>query len=320
MRALYFSHDEPIGSDDRNQIPKKTKEINPFALSGSLLFGLSSVSADTLALAQPEVSGTIDLESDADGNAKKNGVYLRIGAGMNLAMDADVKDISSSFFDGFGFGTDQYTNISIAFDTGFVFDIGVGIPLSGAWSIEIMTGVATNSVESISGNYRDVDSFGSTVPGSLSGGDGDLYQVPIVANIRYEFDLNDETLGLGVYAGAGFQYSDWDLNGGEIIVPGFDPVAIGSGSGDAWAFRYQIGFDLSWEIAANTTLGLNVRYSETSESDFGDDFKVDSSKTSPSAGRCRTRSEPMASGTFNLMLADVTPGRIVQPDLWAPRT
>ena len=39
--------------------------ISSLALSTSLFVGLSSVSADTLALAQQEVSGTIDLESTA---------------------------------------------------------------------------------------------------------------------------------------------------------------------------------------------------------------------------------------------------------------
>jgi opacity protein-like surface antigen len=244
--------------------------ISSLALSTSLFVGLSSVSADTLALAQQEVSGTIDLESDADGNAKDNGVYLRIGAGVNLAMDGHIKDFSETQ----GGVFESYTNQVISFDAGFEFNVALGIPLTGQWSIELMTGVAMNGVDSYSENV-----FVSDARRSFSGfttyDDGDLYQVPIVANLRHEFDLN-EALGLGVYAGVGVQYSNLSVSGGELVVPGISPLAPEDGSGNAWAFRYQIGVDLSWDIAANTTLGMNLRYSGTSESAFNNDFKVES--------------------------------------------
>ena len=63
-----------------------TLNISSLALSTSLFVGLSSVSADTLALAQQEVSGTIDLESNPDGDARKNGLYLRINATFSLTF------------------------------------------------------------------------------------------------------------------------------------------------------------------------------------------------------------------------------------------
>ena len=34
------------------------------------------------------------------------------------------------------------------------------------------------------------------------------------------------------------------------------------------AFRYQAGLDLNWSISSNTTIGLNVRYSGTTDTDF----------------------------------------------------
>lgn len=106
---------------------------------------------------------------------------------MNIAMDADVKDISFAFSP---FDTASITNTSISFDAGFVFDIGIGIPLDDSWSIEIMTGVATNSIEKISGVETYSDVFGPYFQQSFSGGGGDLYQIPIVVNARYEFKLN----------------------------------------------------------------------------------------------------------------------------------
>ena len=234
------------------------------------IFGGASATADTYGLVQDGVSGTVPLEADADGNAKDNGVYLRIGAGVNLAMDGHIKDFSETQ----GGVFESYTNQVISFDAGFEFNVALGIPLTGQWSIELMTGVAMNGVDSYSENV-----FVSDARRSFSGfatyDDGDLYQVPIVANLRHEFDLN-EALGLGVYAGVGVQYSNLSVSGGELVVPGVRPLALEDGSGNAWAFRYQIGVDLAWDIAANTTLGVNLRYSGTSESAFNNDFKVES--------------------------------------------
>ena len=132
-----------------------------------------------------------------------------------------------------------------------------------------MTGVATNSIEKISGVETYSDVFGPYFQQSFSGGGGDLYQIPIVVNARYEFKLN-ESMNLGLFAGGGLQYSDIEVNDGFFT----------SASSDVWSFRYQIGFDLTWDIAARTTLGLNVRYSGTTENDFGSfegvDIKVES--------------------------------------------
>ena len=184
-------------------------------------------------------------------------------------MDSDAKDISRLDAGGF---VENITNQTISFDTGFEFNIALGIPLTEQWSLEVMTGVAMNGVDSFSAN---VDTPALGIFGFGTYDDGDLYQVPLVANIRYDFELN-EKVSLGVYAGGGVQYSDLEGSEGKVIAPGFLPYEVQNVSGNAWAFRYQIGVDLSWDIAANTTLGLNVRYSGTSESDFGDDFKVDS--------------------------------------------
>ena len=248
----------PITSSQR-----KTMHKTPFFLitAGTIFFGTVSATADALALATNKVAGTIALETDTSGNALKNSAYLRIGAGINFAMDADVNDISGRLTPTQNF---SLTDTKIAFETGFVFDIGVGFLVTEALSIEIMTGVTTNRVEKISGTYTQT----GVNPISFSGGDGDLYQVPIVANLRYEFDLSENT-NLGLYAGGGFQYADLKVS----------DTILGSASNDVWSFRYQAGFDLTWDIAPTATLGFNFRYSSTNENDFGTyqgvDIKVD---------------------------------------------
>ena len=244
-----------------------TKEL--FLTCAASTIGIvGSAPADTYGLLQEGVSGTVPLETDADGNAKDNGLYLSIGAGVNFAMDADGKNYSESR----GGIVTNVTNQTFSFDTGFEFNIALGIPLTEQWSLEVMTGVAMNGVDSLTANV-DEPAIGAFGIGTYD--DGDLYQVPLVANIRYDFELNDE-IGLGVYAGGGLQYTHMKVSGGQVIAPGFLPVDLGSTSGNAWAFRYQLGVDLSWDVAANMTLGLNVRYSGTSENDFGDNDKFDS--------------------------------------------
>ena len=211
--------------------------------AGTIFFGAVSATADALALATNKVAGTIALETDTSGNALMNSAYLRIGAGVNLTMEADVSN----------------SDVKIAVETGFVFAIGVGFLVTEALSIEIMTGVATNSVEEISGTIPTAGG-----PTSFSGGDGDLYQVPVVANLRYEFDLSENT-NLGLYAGGGLQYTDIKVS----------DTILGNASGDVWSLRYQAGFDLTWDIDPNVTLGFNFRYSSTTENDFGSYQGVD---------------------------------------------
>jgi len=222
----------------------------------------SSVDADTYGLLQDDISAVVPLETDSDGNAKECGLYLRIGAGVNFVMDSDGEDIFYSFAG----TTGTVENKVLKFETGFEFNIAIGVPLTEQWSIEIMTGVAMNGLGS-----STADAFVTNGITSLTGvstfDDGDLYQVPIVANVRYEFDLN-ETLGLGVYAGAGAQYNNIKLRDGFFVEPGMAPIVLPGNTENTWSFRYQIGVDLFWDIAAGTTLGLNVRYSGTSDNDF----------------------------------------------------
>ena len=244
-----------------------TKEL--FLTCAASTIGIvGSAAADTYGLLQEGVSGTVPLETDADGNAKDNGLYLRIGAGVNFAMESDGKDYSESS----GGIVTNVTNQTISFDTGFEFNIALGIPLAEQWSLEVMTGMAMNGIDSVSAN---VDEPARGFFGIGTRNDGDLYQVPLVANIRYDFELSD-AIGLGVYAGGGLQYTRMEVSGGQVIAPGFLPVDVDGASANAWAFRYQLGIDLSWDVAANMTLGFNVRYSGTSENDFGGDDKFDS--------------------------------------------
>ena len=244
-------------------------------LSGAIsIVGVGgSVCADAYDLLQDDASAVVPLETDSNGDAEECGLYLRIGASVNFLMDVKRED---RFADLGGGDVFSRTNVLMKFDPGIEFNIALGIPLAERWSIELMTGISMNRLEKSTADVSQTRG-GVTVSGVSIFNDGTLYQVPIVANLRYEFDLT-ETLGLGLYAGGGMQYSHYQFSDGVFVFadPSRPPASQPDGSYYSWTLRYQFGIDLSWDVAANMTLGFNVRYSGTSENDFGGDDKFDS--------------------------------------------
>ena len=238
-------------------------------LSGAIsIVGVAgSVGADTYDLLQDDASAVVPLETDSNGNAKECGLYLRIGAGVNFLMDVKRED---RFVDFGGGDVFSRTNVVMKFDPGLEFNIALGIPLAERWSLELMTGISMNRLKKSTADLSQTQG-GVTVAGVSIFNDGTLYQVPIVANLRYEFDLT-ETLGLGLYAGGGMQYSHYEFSDGVFVFadPSRPSVSQPDGSYYTWTLRYQFGIDLSWNVATNTTLGLRVVYSGTGDRDYAD--------------------------------------------------
>lgn len=226
-----------------------------------------SVGADTYDLLQDDASAVVPLETDSNGNAKECGLYLRIGASVNFLMDVKRED---RFFDDPGGGVFARKNVLMKFDPGLEFNIALGIPLAERWSIELMTGISMNKLKDSTADVS-LTRGGVTQSAVSIFNDGTLYQVPIVANLRYEFDLT-ETLGLGLYAGGGMQYTYNEFSDGFYVFadPSRPPFGQQDGSYYSWTLRYQFGIDLSWKVATNTTLGLRVGYSGTGDRDYAD--------------------------------------------------
>ena len=236
-------------------------------LSGAIsMVGVAgSVGADTYDLLQDDASAVVPLETDANGNAKECSLYLRIGASVNFLMDVKREDKCGE--NRFG-DVVCLTNVDMKFDPGLEFNIALGIPLAERWSIELMTGISMNRLKKSTADASSTRGVVTETAVSIFN-DGTLYQVPIVANLRYEFDLT-ETLGLGLYAGGGMQYSYNEFSDGVFVFadPNRPPVSQSDGSYYSWTLRYQFGIDLSWNIATNTTLGLRVGYSGTGDRDY----------------------------------------------------
>ena len=212
----------------------------------------------------------ISVDADPVPETDALGLHLRVDAGVNFARVRTASGVAQSSF----------SNVEINFDPGVDLEFGIGLPLgaSSGWSIEVMTGITINAVESISGQFASAAN--PMLAGTVTGGSGDLYQVPIVANLLYRFDLSD-TMALGLLAGFGGQYSDLEVADVRVLDPRFPGgVDVGGSSSNGWAFRYQFGLDLSWSLSSRASLGLNVRYAGTTDlnggSGSGSDFDAKS--------------------------------------------
>ena len=199
----------------------------------------------------------------ADEDDDENGIALRLGVGFNSLANVNVRDYSDFSI--------ISTGVGASFNTGLDLNIGLDIPVADNLSIEVMTGLAYNSISSIYGTVF-VSGAGTAF---LTGGTGDLYQMPIVANFRYDINLNDN-MSLGLHAGLGTQYNSLTIN--TVTVTGAGGTAVGflAQTYTAWSFRYQFGADLAWDLTNATSLGIYCRFSGSTEAAFAYDFTAES--------------------------------------------
>ena len=204
-------------------------------------------------------AATIPMLQDGDSDDEDgSGVYLRLNGGINLMSNASISDIP--FQAGMSYGL---RDAEISFNAGTDFGVGIGIPLNTNLSLEIMTGLNYNSIDSMSGTFYDGGGSSDFVSGS-----GHTWQVPAMCNLLWRFDVTD-TFNIGIHGGVGFQYSYlWvhSVYGGAVGPWNYDF------SGGNTSFRYQGGLDLTWDLGP-CTLGGYVRYSASNEVDLEVDFQ-----------------------------------------------
>ena len=95
--------------------------------------------------------------------------FIGADAGVSLQQDVDLKEFLGTPLSG----------AKIEFDPGLRFDVLGGYRFTDQLSVILEAGYIFNSVKSIAGT-----------PLSGSGGDINLHQVPILANVSYTFALN----------------------------------------------------------------------------------------------------------------------------------
>ena len=198
--------------------------IDPSFNSASVLIGLGpqdEKASDTDTADAPVAEATV---SDP--------MYLRFGVGANFMADSDIKD----------------TPLSVSWNTGLDLNLAFGIALMQDLSIEFEIGMQYNSAKEV-----NFPGFG------VGNVDADLYQVPLMGNLQYDFHLG-ESLTLGVMGGVGAQYSSLSGDGSTETT---------------WTFRYQVGVDLLYKLSATSSVGAYFRYAGTPSVGF-DDFSFDS--------------------------------------------
>ena len=198
----------------------------------------TAASADALALMNQDDADDTPALPEA---SVASSWYFAAAVGGNIALDAEGKESGSTF----------------KFKTGIGLNLGVGYAFAKNLAVEVRTGILWNKLKEVEGGNG----------GTLSGGDGQMYQVPVMASVVYSIPLNEKT-NLGIKAGAGMQWTDFNV---DSIT-----VSAGGGSIDGYAFkhksaafRWEVGLQLATEVATNVRIGGGVIFSGTSEVNIG---------------------------------------------------
>ena len=195
------------------------------------------------------------LNEDADGDDGAN-QYIRLQVGGNFAFDSTIQnDNSGTLF--------NLSNGKVKFDAGVDLQVTWGIAVWEALAIELSTGFAYNGVSSIEGDWTSPLVPGQSTP--AIGGTGHVVSVPLVVGLGYSFGVTD-SFTIGVNAAVGIQFTNADISG--VTGVGLQPLA-GSINGTGSSFRYQVGATADWALSHNFGLGAYVRYSGTTEANFG---------------------------------------------------
>ena len=173
---------------------------------------------------------------------------------------------------------DSTTTQGFALEDGKIrYDVGVGTSVTFGWRIpdsylflQFSAGFTWNGVQSFNAKI-DV----ANVPGKLSGGSGDLYQVPLLFTPGFEFDLpggwpfmNGALIRVGPTVGA--VYQDLQVNNVKRTVQGgAGPEPTYSFGSDTWACAYGAFVDLEFFLSHNISLVLGYQFFATTSMNYG---------------------------------------------------
>lgn len=186
-------------------------------------------------------------------------MYLLADVGVAIPQDANIKNIASTTT------SSGLSGAKISLNTGMRFDVGLGYNLTDWLAVEVASGLIWNSVDRVEGTILDTTGglLGANLP--LSGGSGDVYNVPIMFNGQVRLPVGKD-LKLLLGGGIGAVWSDASVNSiTTTAIPGLQA----SVSGNSWAFAYQANVGLEWELAKNLALGVRYAFLGTTETNYG---------------------------------------------------
>jgi opacity protein-like surface antigen len=217
------------------------KKMMMIAAGAATLMLSSMASADTLALLYQDADDTTPpppTEIEA-----ANPWYAAAAFGGNFLMDAKIKDADG---------------IKFKFKNGLGLNIGVGYQLCETLAVEVRSGVLWNEIKGFNETQMNEN---------ITGGEGDVYQIPLMASLIYSIPIS-EKLSIGLKAGVGIQWTDFNASNIEFSSPGVQS-SFGSYDHTSTAFRWEVGFQLANQIAHNVRIGGGVLFSGTSSVSLG---------------------------------------------------
>jgi outer membrane protein W len=214
--------------------------------TGALATG-SLASADALAMlnqADEKAASTPDSVAAATETQASSPWYAAAAIGGNMALDSKLKDGDGAKF---------------KFKTGVGLNVGVGYTVAENLAVEVRSGLLWNQIDKAEG-------LGATV-GTLSGGKGAVYQVPVMASLVYSIPISDK-FSIGLKGGAGVQFTNFRADDVAVTLRNGDKAML-KWDNNSTAFRWEVGFQLAHQVADNIKIGGGVLFSGTSEVNIG---------------------------------------------------
>ena len=182
--------------------------------------------------------------------------------GVEMTQDVNIGNISSTS------NSTGLNGAQLKLNTGMRFDLGVGYDVTSWFSVEATAGLIWNSVDSVSGTVTDTTGgfIGGDLP--LSGGSGNIYNIPIMFNGKFRIPITKEANSPEIVLGGGIGalWSDADINSITTAnIPGLEA----SVTGNSWAFAYQATAGVDWKLGNNLHLGIAYAFLGTTELNYG---------------------------------------------------
>lgn len=169
--------------------------------------------------------------------------YVAGAVGGNFILKSKVKDAGDAKF---------------KFKTGIALNVGIGYGIAENLAVEVRSGLMWNKIDGSSGGESGSE---------ISGGKGDIYQIPVMASLVYSIPINDK-FSIGLKGGAGVQFTNFNAKDVTIVNPG-QPNVLASWDNDSTAFRWEVGFQVAHQVTSNIRIGGGVLFSGTTEVNIG---------------------------------------------------
>ena len=178
--------------------------------------------------------------------------YFAAAVGGSFALNAELKD--------------DLEGSQFRFRPGLGVNFGFGYAFNKTFALEVRSGVLWNNIRNIDDNTAyAINAAGATA--TLNAGGGDLYQVPLMANLVVRIPIT-EKFSIGLVGGLGMQWTHFTAHDINVESAG---VKLGTVEFDknGVAFRYNFGLQFNHQITHNIKMGGGVLFSGSTAVNIG---------------------------------------------------